>query len=295
MAKMFPLFKASQGLNIFVDPARANYDPDTGLVDLVACSDVVLDLTGRISRRKGYTQDIDASDLHSIFPYLSGYLYGDLDSLNFSLKAVALRDSLTGNRFCYAALGEKVYYSNGVVNGYIENEVDNSWVAGTYSGPDSTKTVSDPPPGQVMTIWNGRMWIAYKSLLLHSEIFAYNWFDWARCATPFTERITLIKGVTDGLYVGTDTEIFFQQGDRLIKVADYGAILGAVALDYVSGFTLGLQGSGQYAILAAKKGLCAAGPEGRFINLTEERVVYPDVSRGSVVIRDENILFLLEE
>lgn len=300
MAKMFPLYRRSKGLNVFVDPARADYDPDTGLVDLVACNNIVLDSTGRISRRKGFTQDINASSVHSVYPYLAGYLYGESGSLKYSLKGTALRTGLSGARLCYATVGDRVYYSNESVNGYVEDEADHSWTAGTYTGPDSTKTVSDPPAGQVMEVWNGRMWIAKDDLVFHSEPFAYNWFDWARGVTQFPGHVTLIKGVSDGIYIGTYDDIYFHQGSgpqdmQQIKVANYGAILGAVALSYKSGVSLGLQDPRQYAILASRNGLCAAGPEGRFINLTEERVVYPTANRGSVVIRDENILFLLEE
>ena len=291
---------------MFVDPARIRYSPDNGLVDLQATWNVELDATGRIGRRKGFGQ-LQAGNFHSLFS-MGRYAVGvEIVGSDAELVAVdklgatdLVRSLVYPNRMGYVRDGDRLYYSNGFENGYVEEMVDNAWVAGSYTGRDTTKTVSNPPAGQLMEIAFGRMWIAKDDAVYHSEPYAYNWFDLARCVIPFHSKVTLLRAVQDGLYISDTARIYFAQGTepsamQLITVADYPAVLHAVALDKVNGTRLGLQTNDQYLLIGTKKGLCAAGPRGEFVNLTEEKIEYPDVSRGSAVIRKENVLFLFED
>ncbi len=306
MAKVLPLYRASQGLNTFVDPRRVQYSAETGLVDLQASWNVILDATGRIGRRKGYDL-LQAGEFHSMFSAGQYALAVEIVGSDAELVAIdrlgntdTLRALDYPNRMAYVRDGKRAYYSNGFENGYIEDMVDNAWLAGTYTGRDSTKTVVDPPAGQLMEIAFGRMWIAKGNVVHVSEPNAYNWFDYAKSMIPFWKRITMLRAVSDGMYISDENEIYFAAGTnpeamQLIPVADYPAILGSVAVDMVTGLRLGLRENSKYLVFGTKKGLCVAGPSGEFYNLTEERITYPEVSRGSVLIRDENFLFLFDD
>jgi hypothetical protein len=211
-----------------------------------------------------------------------------------------LRSLVYPNRMGYVRDGKRLYYGNGFETGYVEEMVDNAWVAGSYTGRDSTKTVIDPVPGHLLEIAFGRMWIAKGNDIYHSEPYAYNWFDPARCIIPFHSKIRLMRAVQDGMYISDSARIYFAQGTdpsamQLITVADYPAVLYAVAADRVTGLRLGLRDNSQYLVFGTTKGLCVGGPRGEFINLTEEKIEYPDVSRGSAVVRNENVLFIFED
>jgi len=306
MGKKVPLYRASAGLNVKVDPVRVQYDPDKGIVDLQACSNVELDRTGRIKRRKGYTSILSGS-MHSIFScgtyalamwnYLSQHYLIWIDKVGNNGLIVEIQNY--NAPLCYARVGNRIYYSNGFEKGFVENKTSYSWTAGTYVGKDSTKTVSDPPAGHLMEVAFGRMWIAVDSLLYCSEPFAYNQFDLARCIIQNQGRLSLVKAVQDGLYVSDTTGVYYWHGKNpkeleVLKVSSDPAIQGAVVQELVSGVSLGLQDPYLYCLFLTTGGICCGGPQGRFINLTEEKLAYPRALSGSAVLKgNDNILFLL--
>jgi hypothetical protein len=142
------------------------------------------------------------------------------------------------------------------------------------------------------------MWIAWNNLLYFSEPFAYNLFDLARCIIPFQGTLSLVKSVQGGLYVSDERGIYFLDGKspktmEPFRVADFPAIFGTVVPDLLPGVSFGLQDSYQYCCFATKKGICVGGSEGRFFNLTEEKLILPEATKGSAVLKqDDNILFL---
>lgn len=200
----------------------------------------------------------------------------------------------------YVKENNKVYYSNGFEIGFVRDRLSYGWQDQPYIGPVTTRVYSSPPAGHLLEIFNGRMYVAKENILFFSEPFAYGRFDMARGYIPYASRIQLVKAVSGGIYVGDEDRIFFEGGDgpRTFShtlVADYPAVLRAVAVDYLSGLRFGLETSAEFAIIGTKKGICIAGPSGQFINLTEDKVTYPDVSRGTTLVRDDNILFLFED
>jgi len=47
------VFSGATGINNIVDPVRLKFDPDTGIGELAEAVNVVIDQTGRISRKHG--------------------------------------------------------------------------------------------------------------------------------------------------------------------------------------------------------------------------------------------------
>lgn len=302
MAKTLPLLKASTGLNVKVDPTRIEYNPELGVTDLSAAYNIVLDSTGRVSRRKGYEQKI-SGNYHSLFScgnYAVGVTGDALQVIEHDWSTSNIRNVTKGARMDYVREDEKVYYSNGFEIGYIKDKLSYGWQDQSYVGPDTVRTFSSPPAGHLLEIYAGRMYVARENVLFFSEPLAYGRFDLARGYIPYESRIQLVKAVSNGIYVGDEDRIFFEGGsgprDFIHSVvADYPAILRAVAVELVGGSRFGLQTAAMFAVLGTKRGLCIAGPDATFINLTEEKLAYPDVSRGSALVRDDNILFLFED
>lgn len=306
MPKKFPLFKASIGLNNAVDPTRIKYDSESGLVDLQASINVELDKSGALFRRKGYSEIISGS-FHSVFSmgsyaiavwnFLAQHYIIWFDAAGRS--GVIVEVVQYNNRMCYARIGDKVYYSNEAEKGIIEGKIASSWSSGSVVAKDSTRTFSDPPAGHILEIAHGRMWIAKDEMIYFSEPFGYNLFDYARGWLPTIGRASLLRGILGGLYISDNNGVYFCNSTdpktmQPFKVHDFPAIIGTDVTDLISGISLGLQDSYLYCLFLTEKGLCAAGPEGRFINLTEDKLVYPKVTSGSAVLKsNDNILFLL--
>ena len=303
MAKIVPLYRASTGLNVTVDPERITYDPKVGLVDLQACWNVELDRTGRISRRRGFTL-IEEGAFHSLYS-VGEYAFAVKDDSLVWITAEGVGGTITtltqyGNRISYATVGGRTYYSNGADKGYIEGKINHAWEAGTYVGKSSIKTISGPPPGQLLEIAFGRMWIAYDSYIYYSEPFAYNYYDYARAIIPFSGRVTLVKAVLDGLYVSDPTGVYFLNGTdpnamQSLRITDSPAIEGAVAQELINGMEYGARTNYLYCLFVTKKGICIAGPGGDYLDLTYNKIKYPNVNRGSVVVREDNSLILLQK
>lgn len=304
MAKLLPLFRASAGLNNKVDPTRIQYDPETGVVDLSAAYNIILDPTGRLSRRKGFElKKADAWGYHSLFScgsYALGVTYDALEVIEKDWSTTKIRTVTDGARMDYVRVGDKIYYGNGFEVGYVRDRLSYGWVDKPYIGPDTTKTYSSPPTGTILEVYGGRMFIAKENILFFSEPLAFDRFDLARGYILYESRIQLVKAVSNGLYVGNESKIFFEGGGsprefQHILAADYPAVSGAVAVAYLPGVEFGLETTDEYAIIGTKQGLCIAGPSGQLINLTEDKITYPNVNRGLVLVRDNNILLLFED
>lgn len=307
MPKTFPLYRSTTGLNVFVDPVRIKYDPNEGVTDLQACSNIELDGSGRISRRKGFSSPIVTGSMHSLFScgeyalavwnYVSSHYLVWLDGDGNSGSIVSL--SNYNAKMCYAKVDDKVYYSNGTEKGYVKDKVNYSWTAGSVTVKNSTRTMSDPPAGHLMEVAFGRMWIAQGTVLYFSEPFAYNLFDMARCSIPQQGRISLLRAVHDGLLVSDNSSIYFFYGKNpnkmeVLKLAGYPAVEGGSVPELISGISLGLEDTYLYCVFLTAKGICAAGPNGRFFNLTEDKLYYPSVSTASAIQKGNgNFLFLL--
>ena len=78
---------------------------------------------------------------------------------------------------------------------------------------------------------------------------------------------------------------------RQIKVASYPAHYGSVATDYVEIDDLDFGEAGEAAVWSSGKGICLGLPSGRMVNLTKERLVYPQsFINGACLIKDYHVI-----
>lgn len=289
------IFKSSSGLNTIVDPVRVQFNPDTGIQDLTAAVNVNIDNTGRIGRRKGTIKKL-VGNYHSLFPAYEGY-YLCVDKTAGNLIAVDANDyapvvvtSINADaKVSYAALGDTVYYCNGIENGYAIGKISYSWVAGSYVGPTTTKTFSDPPIGHLLTLFAGRIWVSQDNILWYSEPFSYNSFNTSKNFIPFNTKHRMLEHVESGIVLSTENNIYFLRGTnpeefQLEIFAEYPAIKGTAqkipshALQgIVDNVTL---------IFATEEGICACTKEGRFYNLSSEKITYPYVIKGAGLYKE---------
>jgi len=300
--RVLPLFKKTSGLKTIVDPSRIQYDPDLGLEFLAAAKNIDIDDSGRISRRRGFTSTLRVEAIRCLFSEggitlaVSG---SKLCLLKEDLSWTVLRSDLTpGARMGYVRVKDRVYYCNGHQKGYVENGENHDWVRGEYVGPATAKVFQDPPLGHLLEVGMGRLFIGSEDTLWWSRRFDYSSFDLARDFLFFEEGLRMVGAVDGGLFVSTDREIIFLQGDdaedfRYISIANYPAVEGTMVR--VDGSLVG-DGSieGRVLLFATVEGICLAGSGGRFLNLTKDRIILPTARYGSGLIYKGRYICLLE-
>jgi hypothetical protein len=117
-------YEAFSGVRNDVDPERF------GRADLAIGENVVLDKTGRVSRRGGQTQ-LNAAATHS--------LWSDREQLAFCVQGTSLKRigtdyslttlrTVTANAYMhYVKVNDNVYFSNGIDTGVFDNGATRTW------------------------------------------------------------------------------------------------------------------------------------------------------------------------
>lgn len=297
--KPINIFRGSTGLNTMADPVRI-YDRG-GIKDLAVAGDIdVLD-TGRISRRKGYTSRITGS-FHSLFCDGGACCFAlgvKLCLLNADYTYEEVADVTAGATISYAQINDRIYWCNGHEKGYITDGANNSWVVGSYVGPDTMRNFSSPPIGTMVEAYRNRLFVVQNNVMWHSEPGAYGAFDLARGFNMWGTNIRMMRAVTDGMYVSSGNKTYFLKGNspktwEQIKVADYPAIARS---DYRFAGNLrngGIdEGEGLAVMWMSNEGVCYGGPGG-FQNLTLSKIAsFPDGLTGSGLVHNGRYIGLI--
>lgn len=173
--------------------------------------------------------------------------------------------------------------------------IDNAATSTIYSGDaiDLSVTLDSQfkqhaPAGGHVALFNGRALIAVQEFLLYSDAYRYQRFDPIRQAFQFDSRIHMVAPVMGGVFIGTETSLWYLAGDDITqaqqdKKAGYSAVPNTLA--YVDGSMVldGLQG--MVGVFASGNGVCVIGDGGLFQNLTVDRYVYPVTGAGAAVMR----------
>lgn len=302
MSKPFRLLSKSSGLNNKVSPTNIIYDERSGIGDLCVAVNVDITNEGKIARRSGTTITAITSNVHSLFTgindtyFVSGSV---LYALNPDYTATSLVTGLTsGFTMAYCDVLDRTYYCNTRQKGYIRHRSNNSWTAGTYVGPTTYRTYSDPPIGSLLGLYRGRMYVVKDNTLWYSEPFAYSMFDMARSYVWFEQNITSLLPVEDGLYVSAD-KVYFLKGTQPVEFA-----LSTVSAYPVVGQTgVVVQGenlldksySGKCAIWTSQDGIFLGFGNGQVKNLTKDKLDLPPIGGGCAVYHKEAYTALLRE
>lgn len=293
------IMAGTTGLNTVVDPVRLPFNSQTGISDLAAAVNITIDRTGRPERRDGYNQILPLANCHSLFCDGKACLFvadDELSILESDYSRTVIRSGMAPTRVDYAQVNNAIYYVNGSQIGIVEGGVDVPWVANPVVGEIANKVFAGPILGEHIAFYAGRLWIAQGNNIVLSEPYAFSWYDLARSIIPFDSRVLMIKPVSTGVFVSTETHTFFIKGSTpgelsIKEVAAYPAIEWSVAIDYVEGLEIGLEESGKCALWASPKGACLGTPSGVFNNLTRAKVIYPTPgASGSGLLRGYNFI-----
>ncbi len=132
------------------------------------------------------------------------------------------------------------------------------------------------PVGTVTAFWRGRVLVAQGDVLWASRPMNPHLADW-QDFKPMGSRITAVCPVHDGIYVGTDEDLFFLRGETWDQLALMRTGMGAVVLGSgiaVPGDQIGVgegTGSGQAMVCIAGGEIVAGFTGGQTSNMTAKR------------------------
>ena len=285
------LFDKTEGLSDSSDPLRVEEKVIT------VAENVVVDLSGGIARRKGMALVV-GGDCHSLFScgsYGFGVFGGVLNLIESDYSVTPLKVVGT-NRVDYAktfdGMYDVVYFTNSVIVGKIVNKVYSDWVMGSYVGVDSTDSrvtdyLTGPPPGRLLEVFNGRMYIAIGNILRFSETYDFSRFV-SESMFILDSNITMLASVPTGLFVGTTNSVYFLRGVDALEMSinlSYraGAILGSAIK--VSAAAIAMQSSSDVIVFSVSgEGICIGESNGNVLNMTNIPVVFPTNKTGACCV-----------
>ena len=152
--------------------------------------------------------------------------------------------------------------------------------------PCRTDFMYPAPAGSIMAFYGARVLIAVGPVLYASRPNGWELFDIRRDFKQFTDDITMIQPVDDGVYVGTTTELAFLAGAEFDKLTYRQVVAGRVVLGsgvQVRG-ELVQSGQGSAMICIADGVICAGFNGGSLVRMTEGRYS-TDVAEVSATFR----------
>jgi len=280
-----------------------------GRAESYLTSGVNVDITeaGRLTRRKGVTQLL-TGNWHSLWSaptemFGFGVKDGQVFYIYPSVSGVATTATgiITETRRMVYALTPNgdVHLSNGVAHWvYSGGAVTELNQAGTYDTAAAFADQADDaafydsfPPVVELECAFGRLWGADADTLWYSPSFFYRR---SKADTDFIPQadITLLKAVTDGLYVGTSDAVWFYGGTnpknmKPKQVCSEGAVLGTPLSVEAEKFKI--EGAfGHAAIWESTRGKVIGLGGGRVIYLTDASVSYAPGDLGASLLRESN-------
>lgn len=169
--------------------------------------------------------------------------------------------------------GEHAFLAGSTTNGAFSFTGKND----TLILPCKTDFLYPAPPGGISSFYGSRALIAVGPVLYASRPNAWELFDIRRDFKQFTDDITMIQPVDDGIYVGTTTELAFLSGTEFDKLTYRQVATGRVVLGsgaQVRGELVQAgQGTGQGSAMVciADGVLCAGFNGGNVARITEGR------------------------
>jgi len=172
-----------------------------------------IDDEGKAHRRGGYGSEVaSGTAIRSLWANKDICLFLDgtnFMKLNTGYTTSPLIDGLSANdRFCYAENGNRVYFSNTEIIGYVD--ISNGL---PYAFPTPTENYKKKMVGgQILEFYNSRLFAAHGSNLFFSDATIPTRIDQRKNAIAFKSRITMVKAVDDGIYVSDSDRVYFEYG-----------------------------------------------------------------------------------
>lgn len=152
-----------------------------------------------------------------------------------------------------------------------------------------TLLLTQPPSGTLVAEYKGRLWIVQDNVLWFTHEYGPHYVDPAFGYYMFDGSLTLVASAEDGLYVGTDSKIYFLQGQKpsemtVRQVLQRGAISWSQLADTPTDVFLG-QGafpSRCCSFISSDGVFCIGRPGGIIQQINSDTAVFGNAAKGSL-------------
>lgn len=263
---------------------------DVGLVyPAREANNLDIDNTYAISSRSPYTQVLAGTDIHSLWSdgkrcfFVDGAVLYELD-VNYNKTVITTASP--NARMVYVPVNDRYYFTNGMEIGYIKGST-------AYACMDPSREFKAPlPAGSHIEYFMGCLYVSARNILYISDPLC-DYYDTRIGYRIFTDEITMIRAVDNGLYV-SDKEVWFVQGKGNDEFRKSGAD-SEPAIPYtdvkISAKNMGLNAAGDVAIWTSASGICIGDDGGAVRNITKDQYHMPEHGRGAAFVRNnENVI-----
>lgn len=211
----------------------------------------------------------------------------DIGGISLSSISVSSDPTVTYKAVYMSSVGGETLFRAGLVaNATTEFSIREPRMG---ASPLLTQFMGPPPAGSFLGYYGGLMLVAKENRLYPSEPYAPELFD-VRKSVPFSDKITMVAPVKNGLWVGTDSQILWLDGAVPEKwdfkvVAEYGVVSGALTYNDSELIGDGSAAGDSVAFFVTKRGLRVGHLGGRLVNLDRDRFAYPSQPRGAGIVR----------
>lgn len=188
-----------------------------------------------------------------------------------------------GGRVWYVVVNDTLYFSNGNSSGKVgpdgvasvwgaDKEI---WSVGMLTDTEITPLVVEPfPATQYLTLFGGKIYGAVEDIVFMTQPLDFESYDPRYDFLSAPSKVVGMGSVTDGIYVGTDTGVFFYvpgDGGKMRQVSMVPMIPGSQV--YVPYAQIGVEKIGEAPMADSfcwltREGLAVGLPGGRVSALT---------------------------
>jgi hypothetical protein len=296
------LLQQFTGLKNVVSEERLGKD------ELSVAVNIDLDDVGQPRRRRGQTL-VSPGDWHSLWQADSGIVYGVKNGTlgivdpDYTLRSIV---SVGSPKLAYVGVGPDIYWASEAASGKIINNVNEAWgafvSAGEWVSPVVNPTeylpevrgrlLGKPPLARYLTERNGRIYLANDRTVWATELYQFDYVDKTRSFWFFESEVTGLGIVSDGMYVGTKTALWFISGThnepRRVRASIAGVIHGSMvpcSPDSIAGKQVVTKGA---LLCMTTDGLMACFDQGIVQPMTEDKVWFPNVQDVAPLFRTQD-------
>lgn len=245
---------------------------------------------GELLRRLGF-ENAYGGQVHSFWANEDIALFvegGNLKRWNPDLSATVLLPYVGDSRMEYVDVNHIVYFSNEQVIGFIRDGSPNPFPTPTEKFKVRMKG------GQVIEYYKARLYAAKDNVIRYSDVLDLTRMDERSDFIQMEDRVTMMKAVKGGMWIGTREKVHFFLGDDPVeskfvnaKVLDTGAYEGS-AIKVIDDWGRGFEE--QAVMFATEYGVYLGREEGLLTLFTPHYSISTEtgvITRATAILRDD--------